>query len=147
MYTLTTDGSCKGPGKPGAWAFVLRNPETGECIIQTKGCRSTTISRMEMLAVIRGLEYIKPLGSDVTVITDSEYLRKGVNEWLPLWTKNGYKRTNGKLAKNADLWQRMQELLALHNVTVTWVKGHTGHPDNELCDQIAGTTVEKYVDR
>lgn len=140
---LYSDGACSGNPGPGGWAFILRHPASGKELIQSGAERETTNNRMELTAVIRGLEALRRR-SRVTVITDSQYVGKGFSEWLPGWRANGWMRkVKGKLVpvKNDDLWRRLAELLDKHEVQFRHVYGHTGHAENERCDQLA---VEAY---
>ena len=132
---LYTDGAASGNPGPGGWGVVLK------CGGLTKemsgGFRLTTNNRMELLAVIMGLEAIKWQNATVEVWSDSSYVVKAVTEgWLPKWIATGFKKK-----KNADLWLRFQEVSSRHKVTFHWLKGHAGHPENERCDRLA---VEAY---
>jgi ribonuclease HI len=136
---LFTDGACSGNPGPGGWAFILRHPASGKEIERSGAERTTTNNRMELTAVIRGLEALKRPAS-VELVTDSEYVGKGMSEWMAKWKANGWRRREGSRwaeVKNEDLWRRLDELLGRHRVTFTHVRGHTGHPENERCDQLA----------
>ncbi|NMC20026.1 MAG: ribonuclease HI, partial [Thermogutta sp.] len=140
---LYSDGACSGNPGPGGWAFILRHPASGKEMVQSGAEPETTNNRMELTAVIRGLEALRR-PSRVTVITDSQYVGKGFSEWLPGWRANGWMRkVKGKPVpvKNDDLWRRLAELLDQHDVRFQHVYGHTGHAENERCDQLA---VEAY---
>jgi ribonuclease HI len=144
---LFSDGACSGNPGPGGWAFVLRHPRSGKELEQSGSERETTNNRMELLAVIRGLETLKRPAS-VEVVSDSTYVLKGMAEWLPKWKANGWRRREGghwKEVKNEDLWRRLDELLAKHRVRVTHIRGHTGHPENERCDALAVAAYQKYL--
>lgn len=136
---LFTDGACKGNPGPGGWAFILRHPASGAEKESSGGLAETTNNQMELQAVISGLEALtRP--SRVEVITDSTYVAKGASEWMPGWKRNGWRRREGKSwkpVKNCDYWQRLDELLARHQVRFQIVKGHSGHPENERCDELA----------
>ena len=136
---IYTDGACSGNPGPGGWAFILRHPATGTDKEGSGGVRDTTNNRMELLAVISGLEALdRP--SRVEVITDSVYVAKGSAEWLPGWKANNWQRREGrrwKPVKNVDRWQILDALLQRHDVQFTQVRGHTGHPENERCDELA----------
>lgn len=137
--TLFTDGACRGNPGPGGWACILRHPKTGTEKELSGGEAVTTNNRMELLAVISGLRALKR-PSRVEIVTDSEYVAKGCREWMPNWKRNGWRRKEGKSfkpVKNVELWQQLDELLAQHDVTFTVVRGHSGHPENERCDQLA----------
>jgi len=131
---IFTDGACSGNPGPGGWGAVLRwgNHERelygGEAL--------TTNNRMEMTAAIEALNALKrPVTAIIT--TDSQYLRKGITEWLPAWKARGWKTADRKPVKNVDLWQRLEEAMAPHRVEWHWVKGHNGHPENERADALA----------
>lgn len=144
---LYTDGACSGNPGPGGWAFVLRHPASGKEIEQAGGERETTNNRMELLAVIRGLEALKR-STRVELVSDSTYVGKGMSEWMPKWKANGWRRKEGnrfKPVKNEDLWRRLDELVGLHQVQFTHVRGHTGHPENERCDTLAVAAYQKYL--
>ncbi|WP_460182544.1 ribonuclease HI [Thermopirellula anaerolimosa] len=143
QVVLYSDGACSGNPGPGGWAFILRHPASGKELVQSGAEPETTNNRMELMAVIRGLEALRRR-SRVTVVTDSQYVGKGLSEWLPGWRANGWMRKEkGKLVpvKNDDLWRRLAELLDKHEVVFQHVYGHTGHAENERCDQLA---VEAY---
>ena len=144
---LFTDGACSGNPGPGGWAFILRHPATGKELESSGGQRETTNNRMEMTAVIRGLESLKR-PARVEIISDSIYVGKGLSEWMPKWKLNGWRRREGgqlKPIKNEELWRQMDELLARHQVRFTHVRGHQGHPENERCDVLAVAAYQKYL--
>jgi ribonuclease HI len=137
--TLFTDGACRGNPGPGGWAYILRHPASGTEKEAAGGLPMTTNNQMELLAVISGLEALKKR-SDVEVVTDSEYVAKGSQQWLPAWKANGWRRrerTQWKPVKNEELWRRLDELLSKHRVRFTIIRGHQGHPENERCDALA----------
>lgn len=143
---LFTDGACSGNPGPGGWAYILKHPATGSEKEASGGAASTTNNQMELQAVISGLEALKTQ-SKVEVIIDSVYVAKGCSEWLPNWKRNDWKRRDGKRwvpIKNLDLWRRLEGLLSKHDVTFTVVKGHSGHPENERCDELAVAAIERY---
>lgn len=131
---IYTDGSCLGNPGPGGYAAILRYKERE--LILTKGYRVTTNNRMELMAAIVGIEMIKER-CEITVYTDSQYVRNGVMQWLPNWKNNGWRTSTKKPVKNLDLWMRMDKALKKQNVEWIWVRGHSGHPENERCDVIA----------
>ena len=139
LVQLFTDGACRGNPGPGGWAFILRHPGTGTEKEASGGAPQTTNNQMELQGLIEGLRALtKP--SRVEVITDSTYVAKGSREWLPNWKKNGWRRREGKAwkpVKNEQLWRTLDELLSSHEVHFTIVKGHSGHPENERCDELA----------
>ncbi len=136
---LFTDGACKGNPGPGGWAYILDHPASETRREASGGDPDTTNNRMELQAVIEGLAALKR-HTRVEVVTDSTYVAKGAKEWMPGWKKNGWRRREKgawKPVKNDDLWKQLDELLARHEVEFTLVRGHTGHPENERCDELA----------
>lgn len=143
IVQLYTDGACSGNPGPGGWAFILRHESSNKELEQSGAERQTTNNRMELMAVIRGLEALKK-PCRVELFTDSVYVGKGLMEWMPKWKKNGWKRKEGdrlKPVKNDELWKRLDELIARHQLKYTRVVGHSGHPENDRCDLLA---VEAY---
>lgn len=141
-YVLYTDGGCAPNPGPGGWAFVLDQAD-GERLESHGGEAESTNNRMELTAVIRGLETILASGGDarpaVEVVSDSQYVLKGLTEWMPGWKSNDWTRKvagKRKPVLNIDLWQNLDGLAQQADVTVTWVRGHTGHPENERCDAL-----------
>ena len=123
--SMFTDGSCLGNPGPGGWGTILRFGEAEKEI--SGGEENTTNNRMELLAVIRGLESLKrPVTVDV--YTDSTYVRDGITKWIHNWKRNGWKTSAKKPVKNDDLWKLLDEQMKRHDVTLHWVKGHAGHP-------------------
>ena len=144
---LFTDGGCSGNPGPGGWAFLLRHGPTGKELERSGAERETTNNRMEMMAVIEGLQALKRPAS-VELVTDSIYVGKGLTDWLPKWKANGWRRRKGKSRpdiKNEDLWRRLDGLLRRHRVQFTHVRGHAGHPENERCDALAVAAYQKYL--
>ncbi|MHC4398191.1 MAG: ribonuclease HI [Planctomycetota bacterium] len=144
---LFTDGACSGNPGPGGWAFILRHAASGKEMERSGAERQATNNRMELTAVIRGLEALTRPAS-VELISDSIYVGRGLSEWLPKWKANGWRRREGKRLKeikNEDLWRRLDELLAQHRVGFTHVRGHAGHPENERCDELAVAAYQKYL--
>jgi len=136
---LFTDGACSGNPGPGGWGYILRHPATGTEREGSGGIALTTNNQMELQAVIEGLAALKSK-SRVELVTDSVYVAKGSAEWLPGWKRNGWKRKEGgklKPLKNEELWRRLDELLSQHVVKFKVIKGHSGHPENERCDELA----------
>ena len=132
---IFTDGACSGNPGPGGWGAVLRyNGREKEL---SGGERDTTNNRMELTAVIKALEQLKE-PCKVILTTDSKYVSDGIGKgWAVSWQKNGWRKADKKPALNPDLWERLLELLKTHDVTINWVKGHAGHPENERCDELA----------
>ena len=136
---LYTDGACRGNPGPGGWACILRHETSGTEKEFSGGAPRTTNNQMELQAVISGLEALKRR-SNVEVVTDSTYVAKGCTEWLPNWKANNWRRRDRggfKPVKNKELWQRLDELLSKHRVRFTLIRGHSGHPENERCDELA----------
>lgn len=134
-----TDGACSGNPGPGGWGVLLRAMEAGEVVKERElsgGEAETTNNRMELLAAIHALEVLgRP--SDITVITDSQYVKNGVTGWIHGWKKNGWKTAAKKPVKNADLWQELDAARSRHRVRWHWVKGHAGDDGNERADRLA----------
>ncbi len=136
---LYTDGACQGNPGPGGWAFILRHPASGHDLKQSGAEPATTNNRMELMGPIRGLEILNRR-CVVHLVTDSQYVAKGIQDWMPKWKAQGWRRKEGKAFKpviNQDLWQTLDQLLSKHEMHVTWVRGHDGHPENEECDRMA----------
>jgi ribonuclease HI len=135
---IHTDGACSGNPGPGGWGAVMRWRGRSR---ELSGFEArTTNNRMELLAAISALETLKrPM--QVALVTDSNYLRHGVTEWLPRWKANGWRTAEKQPVKNQDLWQRLDEALARHRVEWRWIKGHSGDPDNDRADQLARAAI------
>ena len=146
---LYTDGACSGNPGPGGWAFILQHPTSGKELVGSGGEPETTNNRMELTAVVKGLEALNRR-SDVEILTDSVYVGKGLSEWLPKWKAAGWRRREGKRwkeIKNEDLWRRLDELLPRHMVRYTRVAGHSGHAENDRCDELAVAAYRQYLQR
>ena len=144
---LFTDGGCSGNPGPGGWAFILRHPATGKEMQRSGGEPETTNNRMELTAVVEGLSTLKAR-SHVELLTDSVYVGKGLSEWLPKWKRNDWQRREGKRwvpVKNDDLWRRLDQLAQQHQVSYTRVAGHSGHPENDRCDELAVAAYQQYL--
>ena len=138
QVTIYTDGACKGNPGPGGWGAWLSSGGHDKELFG--GERETTNNRMELTAPIEALASLKR-SCDVVVYLDSEYVRKGITEWITNWQRRGWKTADGKPVKNADLWQRLDALRKLHHVEWRWVKGHAGDPGNERADMLANRGV------
>ena len=142
IVTLFSDGSCLDNPGPGGWGVLLRygRHEKELC----GGEADTTNNRMELTAVIRGLEALnRPC--QVTIHTDSQYVKNGMESWIHGWKKNGWKTAAKKPVKNDDLWKELDSLVQQHDVRWTWVKGHAGHPENEKADELANQGAAKFA--
>lgn len=137
---LFTDGACSGNPGPGGWAALLRYGEREREL--SGGEPATTNNRMELLAVIHGLEALKrPMR--VRIYTDSQYVMKGMTEWLAAWKRRGWKTADRQPVKNVDLWQRLEAALNPHQAEWEWVRGHSGHPENERVDVLARAAIRR----
>lgn len=132
---IFTDGACSGNPGPGGWGVVLRyNGKEGEL---SGGEKNTTNNRMELTAAIMGLSALKE-PCKVRLVTDSKYVADGITKgWAESWRRNNWRKADKKPALNVDLWEKLLNLLETHDVTIDWVKGHAGHPENERCDKLA----------
>jgi ribonuclease HI len=144
---LYTDGACSGNPGPGGWAFILRHPSSGKEIERAGGEPETTNNRMELTAVVHGLLALKK-PSRVMLYTDSVYVGKGLSEWVAKWKANGWRRREGKQwkeVKNEDLWRQLDELAGRHQLKFVHVAGHSGHAENERCDELAVAAYQQYL--
>lgn len=139
---IFTDGACKGNPGPGGWGVLLRLGEHQKSLYG--GELLTTNNRMELMAAIQGLTALKR-PAKVVLTTDSEYVMKGIREWLPNWKKRGWKTAAKQPVKNADLWQQLDALAAQHEIEWRWVRGHSGHAENEIADELANLGVAKVL--
>lgn len=139
---LYTDGACSGNPGPGGWGAILRyNGREKEL---SGGEPATTNNRMELTAAIEGLSALKE-PCDVTLYSDSRYLVDALEKgWAKSWRQKGWKRADGSPALNPDLWERLLSLAEIHNISLVWVRGHDGHPENERCDKMAVEQAAKY---
>lgn len=132
---IFTDGACSGNPGPGGWGVVLRFGEREKEL--SGGEKETTNNRMELTAAIEGLSALKE-PCRVRLVTDSKYVADGITKgWAESWRKNGWRKADKKPALNVDLWEKLLDLIETHEVTIDWVKGHAGHPENERCDKLA----------
>ena len=134
-----TDGACLGNPGPGGWAVLLRAGTREKALVGAEAM--TTNNRMELMAAIAGIEALKR-ACTVDLTTDSQYVRRGVEEWMPRWKANGWKTSDKQPVKNRDLWERLDAALASHDVRWHWVKGHAGHVENERVDVLAREAAE-----
>lgn len=139
---IFTDGACSGNPGPGGWGAILRSKTTEKEL--SGGEKQTTNNRMEMMAVIEALEALNR-NCSVKITTDSQYVMKGMQEWLPGWKKRNWKTAAKKPVKNVDLWQRLDTAAQSHQLEWEWVRGHQGHPENERADKLAVAAREAIV--
>ena len=139
---IFTDGACRGNPGPGGWGAILRYGGNEKELYGAE--RETTNNRMELMAAIQALETLKR-PCNVTLTTDSSYVQKGITEWLPAWKRRGWRTADKKPVKNQDLWQRLEAAMQPHRVHWHWVKGHSGHLENERADQLANLAVDEML--
>ena len=137
-----TDGACRGNPGPGGWGVLLRFNDHEKRLCG--GEKETTNNRMELMAVIQALESLNR-DCKVKVTSDSQYVLKGINEWMENWKKRGWKTAAKKPVKNVDLWQRLDKAQEDHNVEWVWVKGHSGHIENEIADELANQGIDELL--
>jgi ribonuclease HI len=140
VIEIYTDGACSGNPGPGGWGVILRSGDTEKELFG--GAAQTTNNRMEMTAVIEALRVLKrPVAARVH--TDSQYVQKGISEWIHGWKRRGWKTADRQPVKNEDLWRELDQLAAQHRIEWVWVRGHAGHPENERADALARRGVEQ----
>ncbi|WP_448217045.1 ribonuclease HI [Endozoicomonas sp. 2B-B] len=143
LVELFTDGACKGNPGPGGWGVILRYGTAEKGLYG--GEKETTNNRMELMAAIVGLETLTR-ACEVRVTTDSQYVRKGITEWLSGWKRKGWKTAAGNPVKNKDLWERLDAQNTLHKIEWCWVKGHAGHRENEMADELACRGAQEIIE-
>jgi ribonuclease HI len=142
IVEIFTDGACRGNPGPGGWGALLRcNSKVKELY---GGEKLTTNNRMELMAAIKALESLKKK-SKVELTTDSQYVRQGITAWMKNWKARGWRTASKTPVKNKDLWQQLDAAALQHDVSWHWVRGHTGHPENELADQLANKAIDERV--
>ena len=139
-FNIYTDGACRGNPGPGGWGVVMRFGDNEKEL--WGGEHNTTNNRMELTAAIEGLKALKR-GSLVTLTTDSQYVRNGITQWITNWKIKGWRTANKQQVKNQDLWQQLDELSQYHDITWHWVKGHSGHRENDLADVLANRGIDE----
>jgi ribonuclease HI len=137
---MYTDGACRGNPGPGGWGVLLRFGEAEKTLYG--GEPATTNNRMELTAVIKGLEALKK-PCRVKITTDSKYVLSGITEWMANWKQRNWRTANKKPVLNVELWQELDSLVGQHEIEWEWVKGHSGHPENELADQLANQGIDE----
>ena len=137
---IFTDGACKGNPGPGGWGAILRYGTTEKEIYGAS--KNTTNNIMELTAVIESLKNLK-MPCELIITTDSKYVKNGITEWIHNWKKNGWRTAAKKEVKNKELWIELDSLIQIHSITWDWVKGHSGHPENERADLLANVAIEK----
>lgn len=141
-----TDGACSGNPGPGGWG-VLMFAKDGEQVIKSRdlsgGAANTTNNQMELTAAIMALETLER-PSEITIVTDSSYVKDGITKWIISWKKNGWKTAAKKPVKNEELWKRLEAATHQHDITWEWIKGHAGHPENERADELARAGMEPF---
>jgi ribonuclease HI len=143
IVEIFTDGACSGNPGPGGWGAILR---FGDVEKELNGSEEqTTNNRMEMMAAIMAIEAVKR-PCEIHLHTDSEYLRQGITTWIHGWKKRGWKTADKKPVKNVDLWQRLERAIETHDVKWHWVKGHSGHKENERADELARLAIRQLKD-
>lgn len=140
LVKIFTDGACRGNPGPGGWGAVLQYGEKERTLYG--GENDTTNNRMELMAVIKALEALTRT-CPVIITTDSKYVLKGMTEWIENWKKRGWKTASKKPVVNIDLWQQLDKLVPQHDIQWQWVKGHSGHPENERADQLANLGIDE----
>lgn len=139
---IYTDGACRGNPGPGGWGVLLRHNGHEKTLYGAEA--ETTNNRMELMAAIKGLESLtRPCR--VRLTTDSQYVMKGIQEWMANWKKRGWKTAAKKPVKNVDLWQRLDKATLEHDIEWAWVKGHSGHPENEQADALANQAIDELL--
>jgi ribonuclease HI len=144
MIKIYTDGACKGNPGPGGWGALIINNDDDKKEIYG-GENETTNNRMELSAVIEALKVIGDQACSITIFTDSKYVLKGMSEWIKGWKSNKWISSNKKPVKNKDLWEILDSLASLHKIEWVWVKGHSGHPENDRADFLANLGVGQAV--
>jgi ribonuclease HI len=137
---IFTDGACRGNPGPGGWGAILCYKNTEKYL--KGGENPTTNNRMELTAVIKAIAALKK-PCNIKITTDSQYVRKGITEWIYKWKKNNWRTSNKKPVKNIDLWQQLDNAVKQHEISWHWIKGHSGHEQNELADQLANQAIDE----
>jgi ribonuclease HI len=144
IVEIFTDGACRGNPGPGGWGALLRYQDQEKNLYGSEA--HTTNNRMELMAAIMSLAALKQ-SCHVSLTTDSEYVRKGITEWLVNWQRRGWRTADKKPVKNVDLWQRLSEEITRHTIEWHWVKGHSGHRENEIADELANRGIDEMLNK
>ena len=144
LVEIFTDGACRGNPGPGGWGALLRYGKHEKKLYGAEA--QTTNNRMELMAAICALESLTR-NCTVSLTTDSQYVRNGITQWISNWKRNGWKNASKQPVKNVDLWQRLDLAVSRHQVEWHWVRGHTGHPENEQADQLANQGIDEMLAR
>lgn len=142
VVEIHTDGACRGNPGPGGWGAVLRSREHERELYGAEP--GTTNNRMELTAAVAALTALKR-ACEVVLVTDSEYVRRGITEWLPGWKRRGWRTADGKPVRNEDLWKQLEQAAARHDVTWRWVRGHSGNVGNERADALANRGIDELL--
>jgi ribonuclease HI len=139
---IYTDGACRGNPGPGGWGAILQYGDSEKELYGSEA--HTTNNRMELMAAIQSLEALTR-ACEVTLTTDSQYVRKGITEWLPQWKRRDWLTSDKQPVKNKDLWERLERAIQQHRIQWDWIKGHSGHPENERADQLANRAIDEML--
>lgn len=142
VVVIHTDGACRGNPGPGGWGAILSYDGHEKCLSGAE--RETTNNRMELIAAIAGLEALKRR-CRVRLVTDSQYVKNGITQWLANWKRNNWRTAARSPVKNADLWKRLDAAAARHDIEWEWVRGHSGHPENERADALARSAIDEML--
>jgi len=140
---LYTDGACSGNPGPGGWAYIIKHPASGRLQERSGGETATTNNRMELISVIEGLESLND-PTEVDLYSDSQYVCNGLSTWLEKWKAKGWRRGRNIPVKNVELWQKLDTLKSIHEISCHWIRGHTDHPENDRCDELAVAAIEQF---
>ena len=143
VVEIHTDGACRGNPGPGGWGAILKFNDHEKVL--SGADRNTTNNRMELLAAIEGLEALKR-PCKVRLVTDSQYVRNGITQWIENWKRNNWRTSGRSPVKNSDLWKRLDKAASRHDIEWKWVRGHSGHPENERADALAREAIDALVD-
>ena len=142
IIEVYTDGACRGNPGPGGWGVLLRDAKGEKELYGAEA--ATTNNRMELMAAIQGLEALTE-ARRVVLVTDSQYLKNGITQWLANWKRKGWRTASKQPVKNVDLWQRLDEIAGRHEIDWQWVKAHSGHAENERADQLANRGIDELL--